>query len=324
MEVTQEWWQQATNVLPEDILDIMKTDPKIDEWRQSLIEELLEDRLVTALREESERLAAVQVAGILEKGGRWDVALQRDILQRVRREIKKSLVFQRFREQLKTRLNSTQVKEELKQLCTCCLVVKENSSSLKDVEYDAETANTSSCKEEAVGSNAIFTWGEEGFLENNTKAVLKPETFRELGNNENHVAEMESEEYKLKDSSFTKDSDNVAAPNFTKEEYFIENNFGENEEICINTENSTNNQSHSLETQVQRPDGSEISNSREMDMLMWSVPKQSKVTHKTQDIKDRELKNIELIDQGAIAQSLGSKMAGRRVKLLRKNLTNTR
>ncbi|GJQ08644.1 hypothetical protein GpartN1_g435.t1 [Galdieria partita] len=320
MNAAHEWWQQETNVKPEDIVDIVKTDPKIEEWRKFLIEELLEDRLVAALREESERLATLQVTGVVEKGSRWDATLQRDVLQRVRREIKKSLVYQRFREELKARLNSTKIKEELKQLCASCLELKEKSSTVKNLNENVDNTNFSSCKKEAVDSKAISNWEEEPVLENNTTTVSKPETLMKMERNETQVVQVEPEESKLGDSRGVNDCDDVAVSSVTNDEHFVENtesNFIGNEELCVNTENSSCKQSCPLETQVGRRDVSEISNNAEKDMRLLNVSKQSKVPKKTKNMRDKELKNTEPVDQSAIAQSLGYKMTGRKVKLLR-------
>lgn len=319
MEPSQEWWQQETDLKPEDIVDIVKTDPKIDEWRKSLIEELSADRLAAALKEESERLTALQVAGIVEKGLRWDATLQRDVLQRVRREIRRSLIFQRFREELKAKLTNSKVREELKQLCASCLLLKESFASFKNVD-DTENISISSCKEVNVDSKVSSNPSEEEAAESSSEVFSKPHSPMEVEKNELQVVEMESDDWKPVEDQLPEDSDMAEMSESVKDKHFVNNNQeieGGAAEVTRNAE-ILNAEHAKLSTNlVEKPNDFDIFNDKQQqEILVGNASKPSKVSRKVNETTEKEL-NAATIDQGVIAQSLGNKMIGRKVKLLR-------
>lgn len=290
MRMEEEWWQGETELKPEDIVDSIKTDSKVDEWRKQLIEQLLEDRLVAALKEKSERVAALQVTGMVEKGVRWDAALQRDVLQRVRREIRKSLVFQRFREELKAKLSTSPWREDLKQLCARCLKNKENLSIVETGNHCYENDIISNSKEEPVDKEMFSS--EMIDVENCVETIPKTETLMKL-------EEMDSNQLESEDTNRT----NCV-------EQSLQTMDSESEKWNAKVELPPSIEPvHLAETRIEERADLELSHSSE--------EKQHVRSKLSRGSKSTQRKDVKFVDQGAIAQALGNKMNGRKVKLLR-------
>eukprot|EP00871_Galdieria_phlegrea_P003826 jgi/Galph1/4444/GphlegSOOS_G3107.1 len=321
--------ETETQITVEDIVDRVKIKTEIDELRKSVVSYFLQDRLVTGLREECKRLATLYVERAVEDGRRWDAALQRDLLQRVRREVQRGVLFQRLREELRRQISDKKLKEQLRQACASCLEEKEKERQEKEQVASNETLVVTeplqdkpeeAIETEEVTETQVYEAGggenvhssktedSDDFMLIDTNKEEAPKTESVINNTsaENSCSQTEKESCPLQ-----QDSTSIGETKSILKEEVLE--FQSSENNTLNVSDQKPNTRYSL--RKANPESEDIGLGRRNKSSHST--KSWKTFRKTDEHTTQETSSDMAIDQGQLAQDLGNRMIGRKIKILR-------